>query len=70
MPTHRIIEAGPRGQARRVVCLAHPGCTWHRDLASNAGPEDPITLALVNAHVTQRLTPTPAMMGHPRRPRA
>lgn len=70
MQTHRIVEAGPRGEKRRVVCMAHPGCTWQRELASNAGPQDAIILALVNAHVTQRLTPTPDMMGHPRRPRS
>lgn len=70
MQTHRIIEAGPRGEKRRVVCMAHPGCTWQRELASNTGPEDAIILALVNAHVTQRLTPTPDMMGHPRRARS
>lgn len=68
MESHAILEAGQR-QPRRVVCLAHDGCAWHREVGGRAAANDPIVLALVRAHVAERVSPAPPMMGHPRRAR-
>ena len=66
----RVMEPGPRGGPHQLVCTAHPGCTWRRDLAGAPKPTDPIVIALFNAHLRDRKTSVPSMMGHPKRPRS
>lgn len=70
MDTHTLGTSGGRAPARQVICQAHEGCTWRRDLAGDLRDDDPIVLALVRAHAAERREPVPPMMGHPRRARA
>ena len=69
MASHTVTEPGPRGQPRQVICLAHDGCGWRRDLAGPMGAKDPVVLALLNQHLRESASPAQPMMGHAKRPR-
>lgn len=70
MESHVVTERGPLGQPPQLVCLTHAGCTWRRDVAGPVRTGDAIARALLAAHVRERATATPDMMGHPKRMRA
>ena len=70
MTDHIVTEPGPRGEPRQLVCQAHAGCTWRRDLAGPMAANDPVVRALFAGHMRDRAVPTPSMMGHPKRARA
>lgn len=69
MDSHTVTEVGPRGEPRQIICLAHVGCTWRRDVAGPVRTGDPIALALLASHLRERSVPTPTMAGHPKRMR-
>ena len=69
MAEHIVAGPGPRGEPAQLVCQAHAGCTWRRDLAGPMRHDDPILLALFRLHLRETEAVTPSMMGHPKRAR-
>ncbi len=69
MSDHEVTRRGARGEPRQLVCLAHEGCTWRRDVADSTNAGDAIARSLLGAHLRERAVPVPPMMGHPKRAR-
>lgn len=72
MPTtlaYEVTKRGPKGEPLEIQCRAHPACTWRLASTGPKKDDDPIFVAMVGAHVSERSTPDRQASGHERRKR-
>lgn len=67
LQTYQVTKRSPEGEPREIACVSHPGCTWHLASTGPKRDDDPIFLAMIGAHLSERSTPDRPASGHERR---
>ena len=67
--TYQVTKRGTKGEPLEIACLAHPGCDWHLASTGAKRDDDPIFVAMMGAHLSERSTPDRQASGHERRKR-